>query len=222
MKILFTSFLIYFLYFFSVYAQNISNVQDPAAEPYLNSLSKLLDPQKTFQVEFKYEVESKAEGTKVSDYGSVIIKGQKYKLNLEDGEMYFNGEKLWIYNKAAGEVYSSFPKGDNMDQMILDPFRLLSKYKEYYKYRLKEDVKILEQQYVDVELYPKNLETSYSILKIYINKQSGDLFSLELQQKNGVYYRIYVSEIINPVKVDDSSFSWNATAHPEVLEIEMD
>jgi outer membrane lipoprotein-sorting protein len=221
MKILLTFFLLVFSFFFSAYSQNISNVQDPAAEPYLNSLSKLFDPQKAFQVEFKYEVESKAEGTKVNDYGSVIIKGQKYKLNLEDGEMYYNGEKLWVYNKAAGEVYSSFPKGDNIDQMILDPFRLLSKYKEYYKYRLKDDVMITEKQYVHLELYPKNLETSYSILRIYINKKNGELFSLELQQKNGVFYRIYVSEIINPIKMDDSAFSWNASAHPDVLEIEM-
>lgn len=222
MKILFHSILLYFLYLCPAYTQDISIVQDPSAEPYLNSLANLLDPQKTFQVSFKYEVESKAEGTTVSDYGSVIIKGQKYKLNLDDGEMYFNGEKLWVYNIAAGEVYSSYPGGDNMDQMILDPFRLLSKYKDYYKYSMKDDVKIAEQLYVHLELYPKNLETNYSILRIYINKKNGDLYSLELQQKNGVIYKIYVSEIINNVKVNDSAFSWDGSAHPEILEIEMD
>ena len=222
MKIQFISFLFCLLYLSPVYSQNTSNVQNPSAELYLNSLSKLLDPQKTFQVDFKYEVESKTEGSKVSDNGTVIIKGQKYKLNLEDGEMYFNGEKLWVFNKSANEVYSSIPGGDNMDQMILYPFRLLSKYKDYYKYRMKEDVKIKENLYVHLELYPINLETSYSILRIYINKKSGELYSLELQQKNGVFYRIYVSKIINPVKVNDSGFSWDASAHPDVLEIEMD
>jgi outer membrane lipoprotein carrier protein len=221
MKILLSFFLSVFSFFLPAFSQNVVNVQDPGAEPYLNKLSKLFDPQKAFQVEFKYEVESKVEGTKVNDHGSVVIKGKKYKLNLEDGEMYYNGEKLWVYNKAAGEVYSSVPKPDNLDQMILDPFRLLSKYKEYYKYRLKDDVMIAEKQYVHIELYPKNLETSYSILRIYINKKGGELFSIELQQKDGVYYRIYISEIINSVKVEDSVFSWNASAHPDVLEVEM-
>jgi len=207
--------------FILVFPQNISNVQDPAAEPYLNSLSKLFDPRNAFLVKFKYEVESKTEGSKLTDNGSVIIKGQKYKLSLEESEMFFNGEKLWVYNKTSEEVYLSIPKGENMDQMILDPFRLLSKYKEFYKYRLKDDLLIKEKLYVHLELYPANRETSYSVLRIYINKKNNQLYSLELQQKNGVYYRIYVNEIQNNVKADDLEFSWNKSLHPDVLEIEM-
>jgi len=215
-----------FILLFSVYsfpadAQNIVDIQDPAAEPYLNSLSKLFDPEKAYQIEFRYEVESKIEGSKVSDYGSVIIKGQKYKLKLEDGEMYYNGEKIWVYNKESAEVYTSIPEKDNPEQMLLDPFRLLSMYKVYYKYRLKGEITMNQNQYINIELYPKNLETSYSILRVWINKKTRDLYSFEMQEKKGVIYKITVIERITPVNVDDSVFIWNPADHPDVLEIEM-
>ena len=214
-----------FLIFFCLclpkgYTQNV-NVQDPAAEIYLNSLSALFDPQKAFQIEFRYEVENHAEGTKVSDYGSVIIKGNNYKLRLEDGEMCYNGEKVWVYNKEAAEVYVSIPDKSNTEQTLLDPFRLLSKYKEYYKYRLKEEVNLNKNVYVAIELYPKNFETGYSILRLMTNKKTYELYSFEMQQKNGVVYRITVTEKITQVKVNDSIFTWNSADYPGVLEVEM-
>lgn len=220
MKITFSFLILYFLFLPKVYSQDV-NVQDPAAEIYLNSLSALFDPQKAFQIEFKYEVENKVEGTKVSDYGSVIFKGNKYKLKLEDGETCFNGEKIWVYNKEAAEVYVSVPDKDNSEQTLLDPFRLLSKYKDYYKYRLKGETRLNQNTYVNIELYPKNLETSYSILRLMTHKKTGELYSFEMQQKNGVVYRITVTERITQVKINDSIFTWNSADYPDVLEIEM-
>jgi len=215
------SILMAFIAFMPVVSQG-PVIQDTQAEPYLNSLAKMFDPQKTLQIEFRYEVISKADSTSVSDYGSIIIKGPKYKLKLEDGEMYYNGDKLWVYNSQASEVYSSVPAGDeNMDQMMLVPFRLLSKYKDYYKYRMKDDAILNGKAFAHNELYPKNLETSYSILRIFLDKKSRDLASLEMQQKNGVIYKIFVNEIITPVKVSDSAFSWDPASHPGVLEVEM-
>ncbi len=208
-------------HFLPIFSQNNSILQDPAAEIYLDALAKLFSPEKTCQIEFKYEIESKMDGSKVNDYGSVIIKGQKYKLKLEDGESYYNGEKLWIYNKEAGEVYVSIPDKSNSEPMLINPFRLLSKYKEYYKYQLTGESNKDGIIFVNIELYPKVLETDYSIIKLTINKKTNTLFILELQQKKGTVYKIYVNEIIPMLKVDDSAFSWDVTANPDVLEIEL-
>jgi outer membrane lipoprotein-sorting protein len=220
MKIKYLFIIFLYLCLLQAYSQNV-NVQDPAAEVYLNSLSVLFDPQKAFQIEFRYEVENHVEGTKVSDYGSVIMKGNSYKLKLEDGEMCFNGEKVWVYNKEAAEVYVSIPDKNNSEQMLLDPFRLLSKYKEYYKYRLKGEFNLDQNTYVNIELYPKNLETSYSILRLILDKKTHELYSFEMQQKNGVIYKITVTEKITQIKVNDSIFIWNSADYPGVLEVEM-
>ena len=220
MKIILTLILL-ILTFFPSYPQSVSNVQDPAAEPYLRILSEMFNPDKAVQLEFKYEAISLTDNSSSGDFGSVIIKGPKYKLKLEDGEMYYNGEKLWVYNKAAEEVYTSLPKEGNKEQYFIDPFRLLSKYKDHFKYKLMNDVTVDSRKYTLVELYPNDLKSNYSILRVLMSKSANDLYSIEYQQKNGVIYKIYINEIISPIKISDSAFTWDPAAHPDVLEIEM-
>jgi outer membrane lipoprotein-sorting protein len=196
-------------------------VQDPAAEPYLEQISKLFDPERALQIEFIYEVDSPDPPSKVSDYGSIIIKGDKYKLKTEDGEMYFNGQTLWVYNIAATEVYKSVPETESMDDMLLSPFRLVKDFKSYYKYRLMDEVNVSGTNYVQIELYPKELKTSYSIMRVLVNKKTGLFYSFSMQQKNGVVYTIFSREIIKDIKISESAFSWNKTIYPDVLEVEM-
>jgi outer membrane lipoprotein carrier protein len=196
-------------------------IQDPAAEPYLEQISALFNASSALQIEFKYEVESPDPPSKVTDYGSIIIKGDKYKLKTDDGEMYFNGKTLWVYNKAATEVYKSIPETESMDEMLLSPFRLVKEFKKYYKYRLKDDVTVGGTLYSQIELYPKDLKTSYSIMRVLVNKKTGTFYSFSMQQKNGILYTIFSREIIKNIKIPDSTFSWDKNMYPDVLEVEM-
>jgi outer membrane lipoprotein-sorting protein len=196
-------------------------VQDAAAEPFLEQISKLFDPAKALQIEFKYEVFTPDPPSKVSDYGSIIIKGDKYKLKTEDGEMYFNGKNMWVYNLASKEVYKSIPEAESMDEMLMSPFRLIKDYRKFYKYRLKEDVSLSGTAYAQIELYPQDLKTSYSIMRVLINRKTEQFYSFSMQQKNGTLYTIYCREIIKVVKISESAFSWNPSLNPDVLEIEM-
>lgn len=196
-------------------------VQDPDAEPYLNDISRLFNPEKALQIEFKYEVMSPEPESSVTDYGSIIIKGDKYKLKTDGGEIYFNGTTLWVYNVEATEVYKSIPGTETMDDMLLSPFRLIKDYKKYYKYRLVEDVVHNGTSYAQVELYPKDLETSYSILRVLMAKKSGIFYSISMQQKNGMIFTVFSQDIIRDIKISESAFSWNPSLYPDVLEIEM-
>lgn len=218
-----TLILIFFVFFYTLnFGQtNDAMVQDPNAEPYLEQLSKMFDPSKALQIEFKYEVETPEPPSKVSDYGSIIIKGEKYKLKTDDGEMYYDGKTLWVYNIEASEVYKSIPETESMDNMLLAPFRLIKDYRNYYKYNLRDDISIAGSAYVQIELYPKDLKTSYSIMRLLINKKTGDLFSFSMQQKNGILYTIYSREVIKDVKISESAFTWNPSLHTDVLEVEM-
>jgi len=195
--------------------------QDPLAEPVLDQLAALFSTEKAFHIEFRYEVESTADDYKVEDYGSAIIKGNMYKLKLDDGEVIFNGSKIWSYNPVNQEVYVSTPDPENMDQMLVVPFTLLTKYREFFKYKLKGESKIGSMVYYDIDLYPINLECSYSILKLQTEKTSGRLHSFSLQQKNGVMYKVFLTELIQDVKISEDTFNWKKELYPEVLIIEL-
>ena len=214
---------IFSVFTFSVYSQPSSTqqVQDPEAELYLDKLADIFSADNAMQMEFKYEIVSKVENSKVSDFGSIIIKGEKYKLKTEDTEIYFNGNKLWSYLVNGGEVYVSEPEPDNMDQLLTDPFLLIGNYKKFYKYRLKDEKNLNGRKYAVIELYPKEQNTEYSILRVLIDKKDLMPYSFSMQQKNGFDINITINEIIRKINIADSAFEWDSALHPDVSIIEM-
>lgn len=209
-----------FLPFLSAQKEAVK-VQDPMAEPILEQLSEFFSSEKAYHIEFKYVIESKPDNYKTEDYGSVIVQGEKYKLKIEDGEVIYNGVKMWTYNPENNEVYVSTPDSGNLDQMILAPFILLTRYKDYFKYRFMGESKSLSKTVYDIELYPINLDSNFSILKIQTDKSSGKLHSFVLQQKNGIYYTVQIKEMITNVKISSDTFEWKKELYPDALIIEL-
>jgi outer membrane lipoprotein-sorting protein len=191
------------------------------AEPYLDKLAGMFTTSKAFQVEFRYEIISNIEKTKVSDFGSVILKDNKYKLKTDDAVVYFNGSKLWSYNPAVQEVYLSGPGLNPTDGMLTDPFRLIENYRQYYKYIYKGEIKLNGKTYTEIDLFPKNLATDYSILRIHFDSALGKPYAFTLKQKNGYDVVVFVNDIIRNLKIDDNAFEWNAAEYPDALLIEM-
>lgn len=196
-------------------------VQDPMAEPFLDKLADTFSSENTYNIEFKYEIESKVDNYKTEDYGSVIVQGKKYKLKTDDAEVYYNGTTMWTYNLENKEVYVSTPEPDNLDQMILVPFVLLMHYKDYFKYRYIGEKKINSKIINEIDLYPINLDGSFSIFKIKTEKSTGRIYSFVVQQKNGFYYNVFINEMIPSVKVTSDTFEWRKELHPDVLIIEL-
>jgi outer membrane lipoprotein-sorting protein len=211
------------LLLFPIYleAQEPVKTQDPAAEPYLDNISGNLRTDEAYQVEFRYEIYSAREDARVGDFGSIIIKDNKYKLKTEDSEVIYNGEFLWVYNKIAAEVYKSQPEEGNSDQMLADPFRLLGNYKEYYKYQLKGKKKIDGTEFTEIDLYPVDLDAGYSYLRILCNQGGKNIHSISMRQKNGTEITVFINEIVRDLKIPESIFSWDPETYPDVLLIEM-
>ncbi len=208
---------------FTISAQDTDTamVRDPAAVPYLENVAELLSGNSAFQVEFKYEIVSNADNSRVSDYGSVIVKDKKYKLKTEDTEVYYNGDKLWSFNIPAGEVYVSRPDSGNSDETLTDPFRLIANYNTYYKYRYNGEKTIDGKKYSEIDLYPINLNTGYSFLRLLVYNEGNNIYSITIRQKNGIDIRIFITDVIRNISISDKTFVWDEAAHPDILVIEM-
>ena len=203
------------------FAQGQETIQDPKAEPYLDGISKVFSTDKPYQVEFRYEIYSAIEDAKVSDYGTIIIQGDSYKLKTEDTEVYFNGQFLWSYNTVNEEVYQSEPSDNNDAQIFSKPFQLLANYKDYFKYRFIDNRTINGLKLIELDLYPNDLETPYSSIKLLVTATGEVLYSIKVKQKDGIDLTIYITDIIQNIKISESTFSWNEKLYPDVLLIEM-
>ncbi len=205
----------------SIFAQDSIQAQDPEAEPFLEIIAGKFKTTEPYQVEFRYEIYSAMHDARVTDYGSIIVKGNMYKLKTEDTEVIYNGKHLWVYNPEAGEVYKSEPEEGNPDQMLADPFRLLGEYKKHYKYLYKGEKNIAGNTFFQIDLYPENLDANYSLLRILCTEGEYDVHSITMKQKNGTEITAYINDLIKNIKIPESTFVWNEEAHPDILLIEM-
>jgi outer membrane lipoprotein-sorting protein len=221
MKKIFVLLFAGFTAYLSAQDVDISLSQDPAADPYLNEISTYFNRERAFQVEFRYEIYSKTEDARVSDYGSIIIKKDKYKLKTEDTQVFFNGQKMWSYIPANEEVYISTPEKNIDDQLMNNPFLWLSNFKENYKYKYKGEVNIKGRNYHQIDLYPIDLNVNYSIIHLVIDKADNILNSFTLQQKNGIDISVFVLDIVENLTITDSAFEWDKSEYPDALEIEL-
>ncbi|MCK4922426.1 MAG: outer membrane lipoprotein carrier protein LolA [Bacteroidales bacterium] len=203
-----------------IFAQDPVEIQDPKADPYLKNISKDLKTESPYRIEFKYEIYSLQEDAKVSDNGTIIIHDEKYQLKTEDTEVYYNGQTLWSYNIMNEEVYQSEPEEGSGDKLFSDPFRLLANYNEYFKYRFLGEKNINAQKLIEIDLYPKDLETPYSMIKLFTTTDKS-LYSINIKQKNGIDLKIFITKITHNINISESDFSWDEASHSNVLLIEM-
>jgi outer membrane lipoprotein-sorting protein len=121
--------------------------------------------------------------------GSVIISKDKYKLDLPDNTVWFNGETSWSYLPAEKEVTITKPdKKDNTFQSR--PSLIFSMYKKGYKSRLIEDK---SDSYV-IDLYPEDIKGELLRVRLTIGKSLSNLVSLEYKRKDGIVNTLWVNE----------------------------
>ena len=104
-------------------------------------------------MKFNLVTVNQAESTTDTLAGSVILSKDKYRLNLPDNIIFFNGETSWSFLPAEKEV--TITKADKKDNSFQNkPSAIFSMYKSGYKSRLVEEK---TTSYI-IDLYPEDLK----------------------------------------------------------------
>ncbi len=151
-----------FLVFISLtaYSQN-----DAEAIKILDRFSAVALGAPSVSMKFNLETVDQVEGTKNNVSGSIILSKDKYRLDLTDNIIWFNGETSWSYLPAEKEVTISKPdKKDNSFQTR--PSALFSVYKKGYKVRLIEEK---AGSYL-IDLYPEDINSDHIRIRLSIGK----------------------------------------------------
>src|ERR1035437_1401518 len=148
--------------------------------------------------------------------GSVIISKDKYKLDLPDNTVWFNGETSWSYLPAEKEV--TITKTDKKDNTFQSrPSLIFSMYKKGYKNRLIEEK---SDSYI-IDLYPEDIKSELLRIRLYIGKPLFNLISLEYKRKDGVISTLYVNEYDLRVKPASDIFVFPAGKYKDAEVIDM-
>lgn len=195
--------------------------KDAAAEAYLDKVAKALDPGHALEIEFDYTREDLQAGATIEGSGTLVLMGEKYKIELEDAVIWFDGTKQYSLNQEIEEVYISTPDPENQEFMFSDPIRLLRKYKEAFKYRVIGESEQDGIALTEIQLYPEELGGPYSLIKIFFPTGSSDFRSIVIRQKDGIVYTMIVTEMMRMEDPGESYFRFNAEDYPNVDVIDL-
>jgi outer membrane lipoprotein-sorting protein len=197
--------------FLTAIAQN-----DTEAVKILDRFSALALSAPSVSMKFSLETIDQVEGTNNSLTGSIILSRDKYRLDLTDNIIWFNGETSWSYLPAEKEVTIAKPdKKDNSFQS--KPSSVFSVYKKGYKTRLLEEN---AGSYL-IDLYPEDLDSDHIRIRINIGKPSLDLKSIEYKYKNGLTVNLNVKEYDLKQDPDNSAFIFPSEKYKGIEIIDM-
>jgi len=167
-------------------------------------------------MKFKMVTLSLSENRSDTVNGSVVLSKDKYKLDLPENIIWFNGETSWSYLPAEKELTITRPgKKDHSFQN--NPSEIFSMYKNGYKIRLIEDN---SDSYI-IDLYPEDIKNDLLRVRLSIGKSNMNLISLEYKKRDGVAITLQIDEYNLKLKPDPGTFVCPERKSKEIEVIDM-
>lgn len=189
---------------------------DPAAIRILDRFSENALAAPSVSMKFNAVSVDQLEGYTDTVPGSIILSRDKYRLELTDNIIWFNGETLWNYLPAEKEVTISKPESDD-DSFMSRPSSIFTLYREGYRSRLLEESATI----CVIDLYPEDTRSDLIRIRLTLNKPSLNIRNLEYKTKNGLTITLDIKEYDLKQKPDPSVFIFQASRYRGVEIIDM-
>lgn len=199
----------------TVFAQNA-----PLGKDVVSAFSVKMQNLKSLSAKFTFTLENLKEKITDTHEGDIVVKGKMYNLELMGMEAYYDGKTKWQYNKEANEVTISEPKvleGGFFD----DPTKLFKDYEKNFKSKYVGEKVEKGRLIYELELYPIDLKTPYSMLNLKFDKKTLEPILIKYQGKDGNNYIIKVKVFRSNVPVRDERFNFDPKKHKGIEIIDM-
>lgn len=213
------------LFFFSIIAFFLANhcllaqAKDPKAESSLNAMSERYKTFKSFQADFTYTIESAQEKIRDVQEGSIMVKGEKFKLKIGEQEIYNNMNTVWTFLKGENEVTITDYDPDGGD---ITPAEVYTMYKKGFKYLFADDAPDADTRLNDViDLIPEDKNLNYFKVRLVIDKKTKDLKSWKIFEKNGRRFLYNIVKFVPNIVAKDTDFTFDKAKYPKVTVIDL-
>jgi outer membrane lipoprotein carrier protein len=190
---------------------------DRKSNEILERLTKKTESFKTIRAEFVYKMENTEAGVSEQTEGTLLVMGDKYRLNIAGQTVISDGVTIWTYIPDADEVQIN--SAEESEESI-SPNKLLSSYtKDYRSKFIKED--FLYGTTVNVvDLTPEEGKSFYKV-RLIIDKAKDQLKDVTIFEKNGSTFSYVIRKFETNVDADDHKFTFNKNDFPDVEVIDM-
>jgi outer membrane lipoprotein carrier protein len=211
-------FIIILIFFYSTTA---SAQQDPEAKKILDNFSKKTKSYSAYSAKFTIDSENHQNGEKQSNTGEILIKSDKYRMNLNKTIIYYDGSSIYNYIPESNEVSIVKLDKNKDDSFFKDPSKLFNIYTKDYKFRLLGETTVNNITCYEIDLYPFDTNKKYSIIKLLIHKEKLNLVRAKVVMKSGIHYTLNILSFSDTIKATDKDFIFDVKAHKDIEVVDL-
>lgn len=192
---------------------------DANAKKILDAVSNKFKTFKAPQASFTYKVEN-AQGKALSTKkGTVTMKGNKYKVNMDGMEIFSDGKTVWNYDKSANEVTVD---NVNTSGSAMTPQKLFTNFydKDFY-YKLNGEKKEAGKTVQEIELTPTDKTRPFHKVYVLIDKATNTIYSAKFLEKTGGRYSYTINSLKQTASVSDGAFAFDKAKYPGVEVVDL-
>ena len=192
---------------------------DDKARVILDAMSDKYSKISAYKASIKSSLINEVDGVNEDMEGEITIKGDMFRLKIDDQEIFNDGSTVWTYLAEANEVNI-----DNYDpdEEEITPAKILNIYKEGYKYLHLEESTQAGKLCDVVDLIPENAkDTQFFKIRMFVSQKDRSLVSWTMFEKSGNRYKYLITNFTTGIKVDDSHFRFDASKYPDVEVIDL-
>lgn len=188
--------------------------QDQKAKAILDKVSEKTKGYKTISVEFNMTITG-ADMPTVKENGKAYLKGDKYKVELVDQDIYCDGETITTHVKEDEECYTSSVE-DSEDEMIT-PNNLMTIWEDGYKYKYIKETTFDGTPVHHINLFPKDpANSNFHTIILKIDKAKNEIVSAYIKGKDGTNMHYVLKNMKKDVEIPDSKFVFDRNKYPNV------
>lgn len=201
-----------------VLAGNVFAQKDPKAREILDAMSAKYQSIPSFQADLAYTMTNKVEDINESFNGKISVKGDMYRLVMQEQEIYNDGETVWTYLPDIPEVTID---NNNPEAGDITPSSIFNIYKEGYKYIYLKSFTEGGKTFDVVDLVPDDKDAQYFKVRIEIGAKDHLLRKFILFDREGSEYAYVISNFKSDVNLADSYFKFDSSklSEDEIIDI---
>ena len=200
----------------SLFTLTLSAQKDPEALQVLSDFSRKATQAPSVTMDFRLTTSDSKSGDVTTMSGSAIISGDRYRLKLDDYNIWTDGSNVWNYSPDVNEVTITETDPDD-DSFITRPSLLFTMYEEGYKIRLIEQT---SDEWV-IDLYPEAITSDLIRIRLKIGKTQYSLNGAEYKTKDGVTMTLIADKYDLTFKPSSDFFTFNPADYKGIDVIDM-
>jgi len=184
--------------------------KDPKAKEILDAMSAKYKSIISFQADLSYSMANKTEDINESYNGKIAVKGDMYRLMMQDQEIYNDGTTIWTYLPNLDEPEVTIDN-NNPEAGDITPSSIFNIYQDGYKYLYLNSTTINGKSYDVVDLVPNDKDAQYFKVRIEIATKERLLRTFTLFDREGSEYTYLITNFKSDVNLSDSYFRFDSS-----------